>query len=74
MGSVQGKPNAEQRGDAAHIRQMDDNSRTNTDQTKLPQQDWQFCSKVIHDPDMNHSPQYDSHLNALKQQHYPPPS
>uniref|UniRef100_A0AC35G5V8 Uncharacterized protein n=1 Tax=Panagrolaimus sp. PS1159 TaxID=55785 RepID=A0AC35G5V8_9BILA len=72
MGGVQAKPNAEQRGHAAHIRQMDDNNRATTGQNMLQQQDRQFCNRIIHDPDTNHSPKYDQHLNSLKKQHYPP--
>lgn len=66
MGQVNGLPNATQRGTAAHIRQADNNSG----RTMLNSSDRQFVNKVIHDPNMNYSPQYTTDLNRLNNQHF----
>jgi FixJ family two-component response regulator len=55
-------PSPQQRGDAAHIRQNDDNKN----RTTLTTQERQMCNSVIHGRSMNHEPKYDPKLNDLK--------
>ncbi|CAF0790925.1 unnamed protein product [Adineta steineri] len=53
---------AQQRGDAAHIRQKDDNSG----KTMLTSKERQFVNSVIHDKSTEHNPKFDSGLEKLK--------
>lgn len=57
-----------QRGTAAHLRQLDDNSGRQI----LTSSDRNLVNKVIHDPNMNHRPGFDAQLNQLRNQHFPP--
>uniref|UniRef100_A0AC35GUH3 Uncharacterized protein n=1 Tax=Panagrolaimus sp. PS1159 TaxID=55785 RepID=A0AC35GUH3_9BILA len=71
MGQAAGVPSPDQRGHAAHIRQMDDNRFQNTGERMLPVEDRRFLNSIVHDPSMEHSPQYDNRLNNLRETHYP---
>uniref|UniRef100_A0AC34FP39 Uncharacterized protein n=1 Tax=Panagrolaimus sp. ES5 TaxID=591445 RepID=A0AC34FP39_9BILA len=55
-------PSPLQRGNAAHIRQNDDNKN----RTTLTNQERNFVNSVIHGKSMNHEPKYDPQLNQLK--------
>ena len=61
MGGVEAKPDANQRGHAAQMRQMDDNRG----RTMLNSGERQFVNTVIHSRSENYSPQYDSRLKDL---------
>lgn len=61
MGGVEAKPDANQRGHAAQMRQMDDNRG----RTMLNSGERQFVNTVIHSRSENYSPQYDSRLQDL---------
>ena len=61
MGGVEAKPDANQRGHAAQMRQMDDNRG----RTMLNSGERQFVNTVIHSTSENYSPQYDSRLQDL---------
>jgi hypothetical protein len=65
MGDVQGKPDAGQRGQAAQIRQYDDNSK----KTKLTSAERNTVNAVIHSPDLKHTPKLDKPLNNLAEKH-----
>jgi hypothetical protein len=49
---------SEQRGIAAHIRQMDDNN----DRKILTKEDRDFCDTVVRDKSMEHKPEFDTKL------------
>lgn len=67
MGGVEAKPDANQRGQAAQIRQMDDNRG----KTMLNSGERQFVNSVIHSPNENYSPKFDKGLQDLSQRFNP---
>lgn len=67
MGGVEGVPDATQRGHAAQIRQMDDNSG----RTMLDGNERRFVNSVIHGESLNHSPRFDEGLQNLTERHTP---
>jgi hypothetical protein len=48
--NVECRPSTEQRGSAAHLRQIDDNHRREI----LTRDERQFCNSIIHSPSTNH--------------------
>ena len=67
MGGIQGLPNAEQRGHAAQLRQMDDNRG----RTMLNAGERNLVNSIIHGSDENHSPRADGRLEDLTQIYSP---
>ncbi|CAF1131202.1 unnamed protein product [Didymodactylos carnosus] len=65
MGQAEGKPSPGQRGDAAQLRQYNDNNN----RTKLTKDEHNKCNEIIHHPSLKHTPKYDGFLDATKQKH-----
>ncbi|CAF1507824.1 unnamed protein product [Adineta steineri] len=62
MGSAECKPSAQQRGDAAHIRQYDENLNQHKDNVETRR----TCNEIIHGKEMEHEPKYDPFLTEQK--------
>jgi hypothetical protein len=64
MYAQSGGASAKQRGNAAQIRQMQDNGTI-----VLPKADRQLINTIIHDKSLDHEKKFDKKLNQLKKQH-----
>lgn len=70
MGQVNAVPSFEQRGRAAQVRQLDDNNGGHGQLIGLGNR--RFTNTIIHDPNMNYSPEYEPRLSNLFNNLFPP--